>query len=153
MKRVLSLLVVCSFVLLACGCQNTKSKAPEGTLIGGVLGAAAGAGIGSLSGNAGVGAGIGAAVGAISGGIIGSQIEKKPPQEPAAQLGAAVQDTSATQMSILQVIELSKQGTPDDVIIDRIKKSNSKFNLTSEDIDYLKKQGISQKVIDAMKGA
>src|SRR4030042_1137085 len=108
MRKVLSLVVVFILALAACGCQNTKSKAPEGTLIGGVLGAASGA-------------------------------EQ-----------TAVQAEGGTQMSILQVVELSKQGAPDDVIIDKIKKSNSKFSLTGEDIDYLKKQGISQKVIDAM---
>lgn len=147
MKKVFSLLLAFSFVLVLCGCQNSQTKAPEGAVVGGLLGAAAGAGIGSLSGHAGAGAGIGAAVGAISGGLIGGQMEKKP-QEGA----SGGTDPNATQMSSLQIIELSKQGTPDNVIIDRIKKSNSKFNLSNEDIEYLQNQGVSEKVIAAMKG-
>ncbi|MFZ2357410.1 MAG: glycine zipper domain-containing protein, partial [Candidatus Omnitrophota bacterium] len=101
-----------------------------------------------VMGKAGVGAGIGAAVGAVSGGLIGSQIEKKPQAETTPQ--QAAQTVTTEQMSVLQIIELTQQGTPDDIIIDKIKKTNSKFNLSAEDINYLQKQRISQKVIDAM---
>jgi hypothetical protein len=55
-------------------------------------------------------------------------------------------------MAVQQIVDLSKQGVNEEVIIDRIRLSNSKFNLATSDIDYLKQQGVSQKVIDAMQG-
>ncbi len=149
MKRIISLLLIFSFPLLLIGCQSNKTRVAEGTVAGGALGALAGGLIGG-----GKGAGIGAAIGAAGGALIGSQIEKKPPQDAAAATQTTTADRNeAAQVSILQVVELSKQGTPDNVIIDKIKKSNSKFNLTQEDVNYLKNQGVSQKVIDAMKGS
>lgn len=154
MKRMILAVSILGFALVSAGCQNAKSRAVEGAVIGGVLGAATGGIIGHQSNHGGAGAGIGAAVGAITGGLIGSQIEKKGQAgQPVSgtQAGEVTKEAGSSQMSVLQVIELSKQGVTDDIIIDRIKKSNSKFNLSAEDVEYLKKQGISQKVIDAMQ--
>jgi hypothetical protein len=55
-------------------------------------------------------------------------------------------------MSIAQIVELTKQGVNEDVIIDKIRLTNSKFNLSADDLNYLKQQGVSQKVIAAMQG-
>lgn len=154
MKRICSLVLCAGLILLGAGCQTNKSRVAEGSVIGGILGAAAGAGIGSLSGNAGAGAGIGAAVGVISGGLIGSQIEK-PSQGNQAAAGQGANATAVgnpNQMSIQQIAELSKQGAHEDVIIDKIRLSNSKFRLSAEDLNYLRQEGVSQKVIDAMQG-
>jgi outer membrane lipoprotein SlyB len=140
MKRGCVLILCIGLILLGTGCQSNKSRVAEGSVIGGVLGAAAGAGIGSLSGNAGAGAGIGAAVGAIGGGLIGSQIEKKPGQ-----------DANPNQMTLQQVIDLVKQGTGDDIIIEKLRATNSKFSLSAAQISSLKQQGVSQKVIEAMQ--
>lgn len=146
MKKVF-LFLLCSFVALsAIGCQNAKTRAAEGAVIGGVLGAAAGGIIGHQSHHGGEGAAIGAAAGAVTGAIIGSQIEK-PAQPTQAQPAA-----NPNQMSIQQIVELTKQGVNENVIIDKIHLTNSKFNLSSNDIAYLKQQGVTQKVIDAMQG-
>lgn len=150
MKKTL-LLLLCAFVVfLNSGCQTNKSRAAEGAVIGGVLGATAGGIVGHQSHHAGEGVGIGAAAGALAGAIIGSQIAK--PQQ-SAEPTAPAQGVSANQMTIQQVVDLAKQGAHEDVIIDKIRLSNSRFNLTAADIDYLKQQGVSQKVIDAMQGA
>lgn len=66
------------------GCQNAKTKAAEGAVIGGVIGAAAGGIIGHQSHSGAEGAVIGGAIGAVTGGLIGSQIEKTAGTEPAA---------------------------------------------------------------------
>jgi len=72
-----SVLILCSaLALLNTGCQNTKTRATEGAVIGGVLGAAAGGIIGHQSHHGGEGVAIGAAVGVLTGAIVGSQIEK-----------------------------------------------------------------------------
>jgi uncharacterized protein YcfJ len=145
----LFLFMMCIFIIaLNVGCQTNKTKAAEGAVIGGVLGAAAGGIIGHQSHHGAEGAGIGAAVGAITGAIVGSQIEKTGQSTPAAP---ATQNTNPNQMSIQQIVDLTKQGIHEDVIIDKIRLSNSRFTLNSNDIDYLKQQGVSQKVIDAIQ--
>jgi len=147
MKRTAAFVIISVLILVSClGCAENKTRVAEGAVAGGALGALAG---GLLQG--GTGAAVGAAIGATGGALVGAQIDKKPAQAETGEAKATA-DPNTTQMSILQVIELSKQGTPDSVIIDKIKKSNSKFILTQEDINYLKKQGVSDKIIDAMKG-
>ncbi len=131
---------------LFCGCQTTKTRAVEGAAIGGILGAGAGYAIGQATHHGAEGAGIGAAVGAISGTLIGSQIEKPNPS------GSSADPYNPKQMSIQEVVELSRQGIHPEVIIDRIRLTNSKFNLTPQDIEYLREEGVSEKVINAMQG-
>ncbi len=110
------------------------------------MGATAGGIVGHQSHHGEEGAGIGLAAGALTGALIGSQIAKEPQQQYQASAG-----TNPNQMSIQQVIDLSKQGIADAVIIDRIRLTGSKFNLTAADIDNLKKEGVSQAVIEAMQ--
>ena len=121
------------------GCQNTKTHAVEGSLAGGLLGATAGGIIGHQSGHGLEGAGIGAAVGALGGGLIGGQMEKDPV-------------SSARKITSGDVIELTKMGFTDSDIIQRIKDTNSTFDLNSSDIKHLREEGVSQTVIDAMQG-
>lgn len=143
------MIILTSFFWLAAitGCQNTKSRAVEGAVIGGVIGATAGGIIGHQSHHGAEGAGIGAAAGALGGALIGSQMEKN---QPATQAASPSQTTNVNQMTIEQIVDLSKQGVNEEVIIDRIRMTNSKFNLEPAQIDYLQQQGVSQKVIDEM---
>lgn len=138
MRKFISLAVISGLIFVCLGCAENKTRVAEGAVAGGALGALAGGLIGH-----GTGAGIGAAIGATGGALIGSQIEKKPQESQAASSG---------QMSVMDIVNLKKQGAPDDVIIDEIKKSNSKFTLSAETIDYLKKEGVSNRVIDVMMG-
>jgi hypothetical protein len=139
----------CLFLALAgAGCQSNTTRIGEGSVIGGVLGAAAGGIIGQQSHHAGEGVAIGAAAGALGGAIVGSQINK--PQQ-GAQAGSPA-TSNPNQMSIQQVIDLSKQGVNDAVIIDKIHLTNSRFSLSAGDLDYLRQQGVHQTVIDAMQG-
>lgn len=73
-------LLIAGLAILIFGCQNAKTRAPEGAAIGGLLGAAAGGIIGHQGGHGLEGAAIGAAAGAVTGAIVGSQIDK-PAQE------------------------------------------------------------------------
>ena len=150
MKSVISIIICSAVLLLTTGCQNTQTRATEGAVIGGVLGAGAGYGIGTATGHHGAeGAAIGAVSGAILGGLLGGQMNKnKSGQEAGGQTAS-----NASQLSLQQIVDMSKQGVNEVVIIDKISLTNSKFNLSPEDIDYLKTQGVSQKVIDAMLAA
>lgn len=150
MRRAVYLSLCALVALLNLGCQSSSTRTTEGAVVGGLLGVTAGGIIGHQSGHGGEGAGIGAAVGAITGAIVGSQIEKPgQAQSPQATPATAV---NPNQMSIQQIVDLTKQGINEDVIVDKIRLTNSRFNLTAEDIDYLKQQGVTQKVIDVMQG-
>ena len=152
MKKVL--LVLCSFfIVCSYGCQNNKTRVAEGAVIGGLLGGAAGGIIGHQSGHGGEGAGIGIAAGALTGALVGSQINKPQKQETAESAAQVVEEKSpeTKQLSMQQIINMSKQGLKDDEIIEEIRATNSKFSLSAEGIDYLRKEGVSERVISAMQ--
>lgn len=149
MKKIFVLILSSGVVLSVVGCQNAQTRAGEGAVIGGILGAAAGGIIGHQSGHGGEGAAIGAAAGALTGALVGTSVPKNQQASGAQSQGA--QTANPNRMSIQQVIDLSKQGVHEDVVIDKIRLSNSRFALTATDIAYLKEQGVSQKVIDAMQ--
>jgi uncharacterized protein YcfJ len=168
MKRSGSFFLCIMFVVFSSGCQNTKTRVVEGAVIGGLVGGAAGGIIGHQSGHAGTGAGIGVAAGALTGALIGSQIDKpqaetatatptstqaatQPAQPQTLPSQPAVAGSATSQLSMQQIVDMSKQGVKDDEIIAKIKTTNSKFNLSAAGINYLKQQGVSQRVIDAMK--
>ncbi|MBM3249994.1 MAG: glycine zipper 2TM domain-containing protein [Candidatus Omnitrophica bacterium] len=142
MKQLFAIILCLCVPLAMCGCQDAKTRAAEGAIIGTVLGAGAGYVIGKQSGHGAEGAGIGAAVGALGGAAVGSQINKPGTQQSQA---------TTNQMTIQQIVDMTRQGVNEAVIIDRIRLSGSKFNLTSADIDYLKQQGVGEAVIQAMQ--
>lgn len=154
MKKICGVVIGFVFLVAVCGCQSNQTRVGEGAVIGTVLGAAAGGIIGHQGHHGGEGAAIGAAAGALTGVLIGAQV-KKPGQVNAgqpqqAQSSAAV---NPNQMTAQQIVDLSKQGVHEAVIIDKIRLSNSKFTLTADDVANLKNQGVSQSVIAVMQGA
>lgn len=148
--KVFTAVIVCFFfMMIGLGCQSTNQGAVQGGVIGGVIGAIGGGIIGHQSGHDVEGAAIGAGAGAVTGAIIGNQAGRSGQAAPPAQTAPAM---SANQMSIQQIVDLTKQGVNEAVIIDRIRMSNSKFNLTTDDISSLKQRGVSLKVIEVMQG-
>jgi len=147
--RVFTLVMACLFfIMIGLGCQSTNEGAVKGGVIGGLIGAVGGGIIGHQSGHGVEGAAIGAAAGAVTGAIIGNQTGTPGQAATPAQAAPAM---SANQMSMQQIVDFTKQGVNEAVIIDRIRMSNSRFNLTPDDINYLRKQGVSQQIIDAMQ--
>ncbi len=148
MKKVAAGILSLAILASSTGCQSSPNRAPEGALLGGILGAGAGMIVGNQSNHRGEGraegALIGGAVGAMAGALAGSQMQKDPQQQ--------AQPVNPSQMSMQQIVDLSKQGINEDVIVDRIRMSNSRFALSANDVEYLKGQGVSQKVISAMQG-
>ncbi len=135
------LLVLAIAVAFLAGCESMGPKSKTGAVTGGVVGAVAGGVIGHQMGSGIAGAAIGATVGAISGGLIGNEIDKADKKAAEANPG---------HLPITSVVDMASKGTPDNVIIDDIKRTNSKYQLTTEMIDYLKKNKVSDKVIDYM---
>lgn len=73
MRKLISLVMLLSLLLVIAGCTTTE----KGAVIGGLGGAGAGAIIGNAySHQALAGAGIGGVAGAVAGAVIGSQMEK-----------------------------------------------------------------------------
>lgn len=139
MKMLVVVLSMCA-VSLTAGCQSAQTRSGEGAVIGGVLGAAVGGIVGHQSGRGGEGAAIGAAAGALTGAVVGSSVPKSQ------------QVANPNQISIQEIIDLSSQGVNENVIIDKIRLSNSRFALTAVDIAYLKEHGVSERVINVMQG-
>ncbi len=57
----------------------------------------------------------------------------------------------SNQVTMQQIVDWTKQGVSSDEIISRIKAANPKYSLTADDIGYLKRQGVSQRVIETMQ--
>ena len=147
------------------GCET---KAQTGALVGAGGGALVGGAIGSLShSRAGAGAAIGAGVGALGGYLIGNEADKKDQKarDAAARDSARTSNYNgyqsapppksgtATQGGVTRdaVIQWTKNGIKDEVIIDRIERSGTAFRLTAADENALRDANVSDDVLRAMK--
>ncbi len=148
-QTISALALVVAMGLYSAGCET---KAQTGALVGGASGAAIGAGIGSLSrSRAGEGALIGAAVGTVGGYIVGNEMDKKDQRErdkAAARSSSAAQPASQ-RVTSADVMQWSRQGVKDDIIIDRIQRGGS--SMRSGDERAMRDAGVGEDVIRAMK--
>lgn len=135
------LAVVLILALAVAGCESMGPKATTGTLVGAGVGAVAGGVIGHQVGSGPIGAAIGATVGGLAGGMLGNKWDQQDKE------ALAVNPNHLTYSSI---VNMAKEGLPDDAIISEIQRTHSVYNLTSEIIDYLKKNKVSDKVINYM---
>ena len=136
-------------VALGAGPGGCATNTETGMLVGGAGGAAAGAAIGSASGHAGGGAVIGGALGLIGGGLVGNSMDQADRRhDEQTQYSAS---TSASGVTTEDVVLWSRNGTRDEVIIDRIERSGTVFQLTAADENNLRSQGVSEDVVRAMK--
>jgi uncharacterized protein YcfJ len=143
MKRILGVILCAGLAALVLGCETNKTRVGEGAGIGGAVGALAGGIIGHQSGRGVEGALIGGAAGAATGALVGAQIEKP---------GHTSQPATGEQVTMQQVIDMTNRKTSDDFIIDKIRSTNTKLVLTASDIDYLRNNKVSQRVIEALQG-
>ena len=155
------------------GCENLPGGEKEqGAVIGGAGGAAAGAALGGEDHRLG-GAIIGGILGAGGGYLVGAKMEDKDKEdsaqkreqaEAAAQKAkadpATAEDVSGTNTADLnddgfvtldEVAAMEKAGLSDKEQIRRLERTQQYFELTSEQQDYLRQQGVSDEVIVAMR--
>ena len=155
------------------GCESLPGGEKEqGAVIGGVGGAAAGAAIGGKD-NRLAGAVIGGILGAGGGYLIGTKMgdkdkddanQKRDEAQAAAQKAkadpATAEDVKSTNTADLnddgfvtldEVAALEKAGLSDKEQIRRLERTQQYFQLTSEQQDYLRGQGVSDEVIVAMR--
>ena len=58
---------------------------------------------------------------------------------------------ASNQVTMQQIVDWTKQGVSSDEIISRIKAVNPRYSLTADDLGFLKRQGVSQRVIETMQ--
>jgi hypothetical protein len=145
---------------MSLGLGGCETKGQSGALGGGLGGAAVGAIIGHQSGHAGTGALIGAAVGTGGGYIVGNEMDKADAREDERyQRATRVDRASRYQTSggagrtvtKREVIQWTRQGVKDELIIDRIEQSGTVFSITVTDENELRDAGVSEEVIRSMK--
>ena len=151
---------VCALLVCAVGI-GCETKAQSGALIGGLSGAAIGGAIGSTShARAGEGAAIGAVAGVLGGALVGHAMDKQDEKRAKAeryesysggQSSYAYQTDSAKIITNRDVIDWSKRGVKNEIIIDRIERSGQVFRLTAADENELRDSDVDPSVIRAMK--
>jgi len=151
MRKQGNFLIAVVFLMALSGCAENQTKVAEGAGIGGILGAVVGGVVGhQQKGDHAIGGAlIGGALGAAAGGIAGSQIENKnatPKQVPVTSQAMPI-----SQITMQQIVDWTKQGLSGDEIISRIRTTYSTYALTADDINYLRREGVSQRVIEAMQ--
>jgi hypothetical protein len=139
-KQILLVTLLCT-----CGCSNMNNTQAD-ALGGGVLGAAVGAIAGGPR-HALAGAAIGGAAGAGTGALIGhsqDQAEKRAADARAAAL-------ANPPLSLEQIAQMAQNHTADSLIINQIRVSGSVYQLTPDQITWLKAQGVSDPVVAEMQ--
>src|SRR2546421_606400 len=132
-------------ILSACGCSSMNN-----TEKGALGGAAVGAGTGALltRGNP-VGAVLGGAIGAMVGSSVGNNQDRR--EEHKAAVVAAVNAQAARQMKLEEIVQMAQSGQSDAVIMGQIQTTGSIFALTSDDVNFLHQQRVSDQVINYMQ--
>ncbi len=157
MKAVLKSVVA---LMVAAGAAGCETKAGTGALVGGAAGAGLGAIIGNQShGHAAGGAVIGGLVGAGTGALIGNEMDKSDARDQQRQQSYNTRDPQPTRsysndtrgVTRQDVISWTGRGTSDDIIIDRIERSHTKFYLSAADETQLRDNGVSEEVIRTMR--
>jgi hypothetical protein len=136
-------------VLPCAGCQSPTGT---GMATGAGVGAIGGAILGGLTGRPLAGAALGAAAGTAVGGIAGSEAAEQQ-RRTDVQIAAA---TAAAQPAVPaptlpEIVELTRNGTTDDIIIGQIQNSGAVYRLNSNDILYLEREGVRGPVIRALQ--
>lgn len=139
-----TLVLICAFAVFAVGCESTGENTKRGAVGGALVGSIVGGAIGYQTGHPLAGAAIGAGAGALTGAVIGDKIDTRNARNKEQIM------TSGEKLGISDVIVLSKSGLNDDAIVDKIAKTGSVYNLSVEEIEALRKEGVSTRVINFM---
>lgn len=132
-----------------------QNDTAAGAVVGGGLGAVTGALVGGKD-HRGGGALIGAGVGALTGGLIGSSVDKA--DQRAAVTGTAVAAQANAQVAAQAVtnfdlVEMTRAGVGEDVIISTIRSRGGRFDLSPNGLIALKQSGVSDRVVMAAQSS
>lgn len=152
-------LIIAGFVLAlgaSSGCEHMSNTAKGGLIGGGV-----GAGLGGIAGG-GKGALVGGLIGTGVGGLVGNDMDQQEKRAAEHRLANAEARAAANTLpppvlshnaplGMADVMQLSREGRSDTVIINQIRATNSTFQLSVEDIRMLGANGVSDGVIAEMQ--
>jgi hypothetical protein len=142
--------IIGGLLLATCaGCQGMNNTT-AGAVGGGIVGGAVGTGVGLLTGRPAAGALIGAGAGAGLGALAGHS-EDRAEARAAARDRAIATANARPPLSLQDVVVLTQQHMPPQMIIDQMQTTNSYYNLTAEDLIYLRQNGVSDAVISVMQ--
>jgi len=161
-------IVASASLLFATGCRQLPgSNEQQGAAIGGLSGAAVGAAVAG-SDHRWLGALLGGALGAGGGYLIGANTDKlkgndadearEASQRAQTQPVTTAQARQATSADVNgdgfvtmdEVVAMEKAGLTDEQMLERMRTSGQVFELTSEQRNYLREQGVSQRVLDEL---
>jgi predicted lipid-binding transport protein (Tim44 family) len=146
-RRIVTVALILIAAPFTTGC-STMSNTGKGALAGGGIGAGVGALVDrATGGKGGTGAIVGGAAGALIGGSIGNEQDQKEKAAAQAQAYAATHPP----VSVDDVIRLTQERTPEALIINQIRSTNSVYALSTEDVERLNANGVSPQVIMEMQ--
>ena len=137
--------IVSLSLLSTVGC-SAMSNTEKGLLGGAAVGTGAGALIGRGHPAAMI---VGGALGAMTGGVFGSDQDRREDRRAVAQAYANAH--AQRQMSLNEVVQLTQQRVPDQIIVNQMNTSGSSFDLRADDIIFLRQQGVSDHIISEMQ--
>ena len=137
---------------LSNGCESMSNTAKGGLIGGGI-----GTGLGAIAGG-GKGALIGGLAGTVIGGVAGNSVDQDERREKdhrlavaEARADAAAAPPPAAPLGMSDVMQMSREGMADNVIINQIRSTNSSFLLSVEDLRLLQANNVSPRVIAEMQ--
>lgn len=130
---------------------QAQSHADRGAVLGGVGGALAGAAIGKHNGETAGGALIGGAVGLLSGALIGNSMDAQESRQRYIEQQYIAQNARA--VTISEVLNMTKNGVSDAVIINHINQQGVQQRLEVSDVILLHREGVSERVLTALQRA
>lgn len=133
----------------ACGCTGMNNT-QQGALTGGVIGTGAGALVGHATGNTGLGMLIGGLFGTGVGAAVGNEEDRREDRRAAREIAWA-NAKAARQIPLHEIVQMTQQKVADEVIINHIRTTGSNYDLRTDDILFLRQQGVSDRVIAEMQ--
>ena len=131
-------------ILMTTGCEN---KAETGALVG----AGVGMGAGALVSPTPAGVLVGGAVGAVGGALIGAALDSSDRDKLNSESPRTTRKIDrGEQLSTRDIEKMTQAGLSDDKIIGAINSTGSVYHLSASDVQELKNNGVSQRVIDYM---
>lgn len=130
---------------LSAGCENMSNTAK-----GGLIGGGTGAGLGALAGG-GKGALIGGLAGGLIGGAVGNDMDQHEKRQLETRVAVAESQPRRPPLGVFDVIQLSREGMNEDVLVNQIRSTGSTFQLSTEDVRALQQNGVSSRVIIEMQ--
>lgn len=146
MKKSVPIILLLTLSPLLAGCASGP-YARQGATIGALVGTPVGALIGSRNGETGAGALLGGTIGALTGSNLGAEVDAER------QALLANQNRNGRSLSIPDVINMTRNGLSENVIITQVQTQGINQSLSPNDLVALKQSGVSDRVIQQMQNA